>query len=140
MRSIWCGSLTLRRRGLPSRGVEPHELHCLWNHIAFVDGRRPATWDIARRFSLLILPASACRPSGWPAASIWWIWRWNEADAPKDCRPRFFPKPAASSEFLGPLKVGALEGDYVTMQVTSESRHCRARFSSTDPISPPSQT
>src|SRR3546814_10236455 len=86
-------------------------------------------WDIARRFSLLILPASACRPSGCPAASIWWIWRWNEADAPKDCRPRFFPKPAASSEFLGTLKLGALEGDYVTMQVTSESRHCRARFS-----------
>ena len=60
-------------------GVAAADLLCPWKRIAFVDRRRPPTWDIARR--LFGSGAAGIRvPSVQPIGGANLVlWRWNDA-------------------------------------------------------------
>jgi RES domain-containing protein len=64
---------------LVALGVAPADLRCPWKALAFVDRRRPPSWDIARR--LFDAGAAGIRVPSVQATdgANLVLWRWNDA-------------------------------------------------------------
>lgn len=63
-----------------SVGVEQRDLEAPWKEIAFIERRRPSTWDIARRLFGAGAAGVLVPSVRWPTGVNLVLWRWNDAD------------------------------------------------------------